>query len=120
MTAPYFRKSAIPALLITASALAGCAHASAKPPAISFDSASPAVQASDPPSPIVIAVPTPLPLPGQLKPVGETEPRHDEPDPKMRVGKANAAARVQPLRDGFINAIQQYPWSDGALYQLYA
>ncbi len=121
MTSSYFCKSAIPALLIPASALAGCAHASAKPPAISYDSASPAMQASDPPTPVeVIAVPTPLPLPGQLKPVGGTVPRHDEPDPKMRVGTANAAARVQPLRDGFINAIQQYPWADGALYQLYA
>lgn len=120
MTAPYFRKSAIPALLISASALAGCTHASAKPPAISYDSASSAVQASDPPRPVeVIAVPTPLPLPGQLKPVGETELRHDEGDPRIRVGAANAAARVQPVRDGFINAIQQYPWSDGALYQLY-
>ncbi len=121
MTVPYFRKSAISALLVAASALAGCAHASAKPPAISYDGASPAVQASDPPRPVeVIAVPTPLPLPGQLKPVGETEPQHDEGDPRIRVGAANAAARVQPLRDGFINAIQQYPWADGALYQLYA
>ncbi|MFA5964974.1 MAG: P-type conjugative transfer protein TrbG [Sphingomonas sp.] len=121
MTAPYFRKSAIPALLISASALAGCAHASAKLPAISYDTAAPAVQASDPPRPVeVIAVPTLLPLPGQLKPVGEPEPRHDEGDPRIRVGTANAAARVQPVRDGFLNAIQQYPWSDGALYQLYA
>jgi type IV secretion system protein VirB9 len=41
-------------------------------------------------------------------------------DPRHRVGTANAAARVQPARDGFLNAIQQYPWSEGALYQLYA
>lgn len=27
---------------------------------------------------------------------------------------------MQPVRDGFLNAIQQYPWSEGALYQLYA
>ena len=121
MTSPFFRKSAIPALLISAFALAGCAHASAKPPAISYDTAAPAVQASDPPRPVeVIAVPTPLPLPGQLKPVGEAEPRQDEGDPRIRVGAANAAARVQPAREGFINAIQQYPWGDGALYQLYA
>jgi type IV secretion system protein VirB9 len=26
---------------------------------------------------------------------------------------------VQPVRDGFLNAIQQYPWTDGALYQVY-
>jgi type IV secretion system protein VirB9 len=27
---------------------------------------------------------------------------------------------MQPVRDGFINAIQLYPWSEGALYQIYA
>lgn len=41
-------------------------------------------------------------------------------DPGAWIGAANAAARVEPAREGFINAIQQYPWSDGALYQLYA
>lgn len=41
-------------------------------------------------------------------------------DPKLRVGRANAEARVQPDRQGFRNAIQQYAWSDGALYQVYA
>ena len=47
-------------------------------------------------------------------------PRPPEPsDPRQRIGAANAAARVQPARDGFLNAIQQYPWTDGALYQVY-
>lgn len=41
-------------------------------------------------------------------------------DPKIRIGRANSEARVQPDRKGFHNAIQQYPWSDGALYQVYA
>lgn len=41
-------------------------------------------------------------------------------DPKVRIGRANSEARVQPDRQGFRNAIQQYPWSDGALYQVYA
>jgi type IV secretion system protein TrbG len=36
------------------------------------------------------------------------------------VGAANVAARVEPTRDGYVNAIQQYPWTDGALYQVYA
>ena len=38
----------------------------------------------------------------------------------MRVNRANAAARSQPVRDGFINAVQVYPFSGGALYQVYA
>ena len=37
----------------------------------------------------------------------------------MRVNQANAAARIQPVRNGFINAVQVYPFSGGALYQVY-
>lgn len=40
--------------------------------------------------------------------------------PEGRVGNANAAARVEPRREGYYNAIQIYPWSEGALYQVYA
>ena len=120
MKSPPFRKSVLPALLISAAALAGCATA-AKPPVISYDDAAPALQSPEPPKAVeVVAIPTPLPLPGQMKPVGESALSPDAADPKVRVGAANAAARIQPVRDGFLNAIQQYPWSDGALYQLYA
>ena len=38
----------------------------------------------------------------------------------MRVDQANGAARIQPTRAGYLNAIQVYPFSDGALYQVYA
>jgi P-type conjugative transfer protein TrbG len=123
LTPTPFRKAAMPALLLCASALAGCASAVAKPPVIALDDPVPvrAVEVSPPPAPVtVVAVPTPLPLPGQLKPLHEA-PRPPEPgDPALRVGRANAAARVQPMREGFLNAIQQYPWDEGALYQLYA
>ncbi|TKW63211.1 MAG: hypothetical protein DI616_19855 [Paracoccus denitrificans] len=33
---------------------------------------------------------------------------------------ANAAARFEPRREGYCNAIQIYPWSKGALYQVCA
>ncbi len=33
--------------------------------------------------------------------------------------QANLAARIQPTRAGFINAVQVYPYSPGALYQVY-
>ena len=46
-------------------------------------------------------------------------PPSEPTDPRQRVGAANAAARVQPTRDGYVNAIQQYPWTQGALYQVY-
>src|SRR5690606_11107515 len=63
---------------------------------------------------------TPLPLPGQLMPL-DGRPVIPEPaDPRRRVGEANSAARIEPARDGFINAIQVYPFTGGALYQIYA
>ena len=39
--------------------------------------------------------------------------------PKDRVTRANKQARIEPGRDGFINAIQVFPYTKGALYQVY-
>ncbi|MER9740829.1 P-type conjugative transfer protein TrbG [Mesorhizobium sp. M0187] len=118
---PALRKMAFPALLLLTSALAGCATRQ-KPPEISYDDPVPAVQAVDPPPPVkVVELSKPLPLPGQLKPVGKAAKPDPEPtDPAARVNLANAAARVQPVRNGFINSMQVYPFVDGALYQVYA
>ena len=69
----------------------------------------------------IVEVPKPLPLPGQLKPVPKRiERSKDETTPKDRVTTANAAARIEPVKDGYINAIQVYPYTKGALYQVYA
>ncbi|ABF54312.1 P-type conjugative transfer protein TrbG [Sphingopyxis alaskensis] len=117
-----FRK-AVPALLISASALGACTTTSAKPRTIVHE-APREVLATPAPEPVphvrVVAIPEPLPLPGQLKPVESSMPPPETADPRRRVSTANAAARVQPSRDGYLNAIQQYPWTDGALYQVYA
>lgn len=123
MTAMPFRRAASAALFASASVLAGCATTSANPPNLVRASALPEIAATPAPEPPraveVVAIPEPLPLPGQLMPL-DAAPRLREPsDPRQRVGAANAAARVQPARDGFLNAIQQYPWTDGALYQVY-
>ena len=49
-----------------------------------------------------------------------TTQRVGEPaDPRQRIDRANTAARVQPDRAGYQNAIQQYPYADGALFQIY-
>jgi type IV secretion system protein VirB9 len=40
--------------------------------------------------------------------------------PTGRVENANVAARVEPRKEGYYNSIQIYPWSEGALYQVYA
>lgn len=117
------RIGGFPLLLISASALGACATTSAKPPAIRYDDA-PAIAPVPAPAPAasveIVTITEPLPLPGQLKPVSDATPAHEPGDPSARVNQANAAARMQPVRDGFINAIQLYPWSDGALYQVYA
>jgi type IV secretion system protein TrbG len=107
-------------LLIACSSLAACAS-TWKPRAIRYDAAPrQAVLAPDPPKSVqVVEIPKPLPLPGQLKPppsAAAPEPA----DPRARVAAANRAARVEPTGAAWINAVQVYPFSDGALYQLYA
>ena len=75
------------------------------------------------PKPIeVVEVPKLLPLPEQLKALGsapEDKLVAESTDDKSRVARANAEARVAPSREGYINAIQVWPYSDGALYQIY-
>jgi P-type conjugative transfer protein TrbG len=116
------RKSAslLLATLLSASALAGCAKKYI-PPEIDYDDAAPAVLTADPVGPVkVVELPKPLPLPGQLKPINGEMAKAEPLDPKTRITQANEAARIQPARDGFINAVQVYPFSVGALYQVYA
>ena len=116
---PASRTSAFAVLLLWTSALAGCATAN-RPPEISYDDAVPAALSADPPAPVrVVELPRPLPLPGQMKPVEPSRGTPEPTDPTARVNQANAAARVQPVRDGFINAMQVYPYTGGALYQVY-
>ncbi len=63
-----FRKATFAALLLSATALAGCATTQ-RPPEIAYDDAAPAVQTVDPPAPVaVVELPRPLPLPGQMLP----------------------------------------------------
>ncbi|MBE1527880.1 type IV secretion system protein VirB9 [Sphingopyxis sp. OAS728] len=53
---------------------------------------------------------------GMILPAAAAESR----DPRQSVGRANDAARVQPERATFLNAIQKYAWAEGALFQVYA
>src|SRR5262245_65562152 len=106
-------------VLFGATALAGCA--TFKPPQISYDDPpQPAVLEAGPPKPVeIVEIPKPLPVPGQPKPLPAQRSAPAPRDPKQRVDLANAAARVQPTRRGYINAVQLYPFADGALYQVY-
>jgi type IV secretion system protein VirB9 len=118
---PSFRFCVLPLMLVT---LAGCATQGKPPPRISLDEPVQAQPLPEPPAPVeVVAMPEPLPLPGQLKPLPETEdaePVSEPADETVRVSRANAEARVAPTREGYVNAIQVWPYSDGALYQVYA
>ncbi|SKA16309.1 P-type conjugative transfer protein TrbG [Consotaella salsifontis] len=108
-------RGVLAALLLSASALAGCATAQ-KPPAIAYDDDAPPL----PPAPPIAPDKTRKPL--HVPPAWT--PSHggasDAKDPPARVELANAAARVEPRRGGYYNAIQIYPYSEGALYQVYA
>ncbi|MFG1302971.1 P-type conjugative transfer protein TrbG [Xanthobacter autotrophicus] len=101
------------ALLLSASVLAGCATAQ-KPPEISYD-------ADVPPLPALPAVvdgrPRPLHIPPAWTP---SRGGAAASAPTARVENANAAARVEPKKEGYYNAIQIFPFSEGALYQVYA
>jgi type IV secretion system protein VirB9 len=55
-------------------------------------------------------------LPTPVKPTKRKAAR----TPTQRVAAANTAALQEPSMDGYINAIQVYNYSDGALYRLYA
>ena len=113
----------VPTALLLASVSLGACSTVWKPPEISYDDTPrKAVLSPDPPKPVrIVEIPKLLPLPGQLKPIpGAKTEEAEAADPRARVEQANGEARVQPTRAGYINAIQVYPFSDGALYQVYA
>jgi type IV secretion system protein VirB9 len=103
--------------------LSACAS-QGSPPRIVYDGEAfrEAVAAPEPAKPVeIVTIPEPLPLPGQLKPAPRSKPtnRLNAP-PQSRVEAANLAARQEPSKDGYINAVQVYPYTTGALYRLYA
>ncbi len=65
------------------------------------------------PEPIIL-------MPGQLKPI-QNASLNNMPDvkPHQAIDQANQSAAIQPMADNYINAIQIYPYSVGALYQVY-
>lgn len=114
-------------ILFSVSALALTAACASTPP---HDEASPGVfvaaaQLEEPVDDIderparIIETAIPLPLPGQLMRVSATEPRPEvSPEEAIREGREHAL--IEPSVDGYVNAIQVYPYTEGALYRLYA
>ena len=122
----HFSRTVSSLFLITALATAaGCATQGNPPPVISLDEpvAVAAKVLPEPAKPIeVVAVPEPLPLPEQMKALPtetDLKPAQEPADDKVRVSRANEEARIAPTREGYVNAIQVWPYADGALYQVY-
>ena len=109
-------------ILVISGLLAACATKQ-PPPEISFDAEdfNAAALTAEPRRPVqIVTIPEPLPLPGQLKRLpGERRRDENSRPPEDRVVDANEAAKVEPTADGYINAVQVYPYTEGALYQLY-
>ncbi len=115
-------KANIVVALVLGLPLAACAATGAPPPRITYDNEElkPAVVTPEPPKPVeIVTVPEPLPLPGQLKAAPTKEKPKRVLPPKARVDAANRAAALEPARDGYVNAVQVYPFTEGALYRLY-
>jgi len=122
------RRLSLSAALLASASLAACSTTKWTPPEIAYDEA-PAIEQIEPvaaepaaTAPVeVVEIPTPLPLPGQLQRLPDDRPSAPEAaDPRTRVEAANGAARVEPSRAGYFNAVQVYPYTEGALYQVYS
>ncbi len=116
-------KLILPALM--AGILSACAGQPKQPPVIAYDSSDFRAAAVEPEPPLPVQIvekPVPLPLPGQLQPLPPpvTGGTPDNRVPTQRVTDANKAATLEPTGSGYLNAMQIYPYTEGALYRLYA
>jgi type IV secretion system protein VirB9 len=101
-----------PGIFISWLAITGCA--STKPPQISYDQSVPPLPVASVP---VDDRPRPLHVPPAWTPARGGTAEANEPI--ARVEAANGAARIEPRREGYFNAVQVFPYSPGALYQVY-
>ncbi|MDO8771227.1 MAG: P-type conjugative transfer protein TrbG [Burkholderiaceae bacterium] len=118
------RSYAFPVVMVaTLATITGCATHGKPPPTITLDEPVAAQLLPDAPKPIeVVTLSEPLPLPAQLKSLSaevEAKVAPESIDERVRVARANLEARVAPSREGYVNAIQVWPYADGALYQVY-
>ena len=105
----------LPALLLAATALTACGPQ--RPPEITYDADVPAL-APPPTSAPIEDMPRPVHIPPAWTP--SRGGALDAKNTAERVLSANAASRIEPRREGYYNALQVFPWSEGALYQVYA
>jgi type IV secretion system protein TrbG len=121
---PARRMTRVPSLVfLLGVALVGC-HLGTLPAPEVTPASTPAMPVDEPaPAPPVVEIPTPVPLPGQLKPLPVTPPGKAtgkrSRDPQASITQAQAAARQEPTPEGYLNSMQVYTFVPGALYQLY-
>lgn len=114
MSPPKKTGKRLSALLICTYALSGCT--TFKPPQISYDDEIPA--RPDQPQ-LADDRPRSLHVPPAWTPARGGKEKEAK-EPIERIDSANDAARVQPRKAGYFNAVQVFPYSSGALYQIYA
>ena len=112
-----------PRLIATLTPLLVCCACASRQPPPSYVRAEPVKDA--PPTPAVVQIPKPVPIPGQLKraaiplpgKVHATADRKRQPSEVIR--EANRKATEGPKADDYFNAIMTYDWSPGTLFQVY-
>lgn len=103
-------------------ALTAC---SGKQPDFKYDTVKyqPAQREEKPDLPIrIVEVAKPVAMPGQFKPLPDKadKPEETKTSPHKVISAAHKRSKVMPSTNGYLNAIQTYPFMEGALYQLYA
>ena len=101
-------------------ALTACAD---KQPDFQYDTQDyqPAKMQEKPALPIkIVEVAKPVPMPGQLKLLPDKVEIPIITNPHKVISAAHKKSKVLPSASGYLNAIQTYPFMEGALYQLYA
>jgi len=103
--------------IASALALAACAGGNAAQAAVPPGPAAAAVKG---PEPTTVAVPVRQLLSDDGRLSAPIAAPVRGPGPAIaRIESANRAAVQEPRRDAFLNAVQVYPWSEGAIYRLY-
>lgn len=83
---------------------------------LSEDEVAPVLETASPAIPVVARTFGPSVSPSQLAGAVEDEPLA----PHKAIDRANASAAIEPSSANYMNAIQIYPYTRGALYQVYA
>jgi type IV secretion system protein TrbG len=111
----------------TFSLFASACTASVPPPGVAFVRAQPAPDAPPPPAPAIVRSTQPAlldpasaqmkPLPGHLPSIPPAKPKGS---PLQLATDANRKASQAPAQSDYFNAIVQYAYEPGTLYQVYA